>query len=464
VGGSGDGDQEVLTRTADNLYRTGQLDDAIATYDKAAVAAQDTQQVFVLRYKAALIEHGRQNHQAAADRLRRLSLEMPEHARSADVHLLAAWNAAQRVQSDPHALPHYQRLLVEHVENWPAGATTDTARFWLGRLQESQGELGAAAATYQAISVDAPQYEPAIRAAARCLREQLDRLRKTPGAEERTADLARSAARFFEQQIRGPLQDASQTWTPLDRFCAEQAARFWLQADPAHASEAEAVLTAALAGKPAPDASWKTVAQSLLVVALVGQPGKREQAEQILRDSGDTGPEPLLEVLSAVAALSRSAGAASGRELAALQLAVTDRLAEHRTELDGSTRRLLDTLRAEALLHGGRRDEARDAYRQLAEDYPDDGSIQEAYGDLLLSAGDSGSVQEALQQWRRVAARSRPHEARWYRAKYAVVSALIHLKQHQEAAERIRYLLQVPPGVQDPVWEAKFETLLQRCE
>jgi hypothetical protein len=465
VGGSSDaGNVELLTRTADNLYRTGQLDEAISAYDKAAEASDDVQQAFELRYKAALIEHSRRNHRAAAEKLRRLSLNVPEHDRAADVHLLAAWNAAQDVKTDRAAVSRYEAILAEHLANWPARPTADSARLWLGRLQESRGQLEAAAATYQAISRNARHDEEALHAAARCLSGQLEQLQDTSGAEDDSGELARSAAQYFERQIRGLLQNGRQSWTPLDRFCAEQAARFWLQANPPRASEAEAVLTAALAGEPAPDTQWKTTAQSLLVVALAGQPGKRNQAEQMLQESGEAAPQQLLEILSAVATISRSASAASRQELAALQLAVTGRMAEHQSELDRDTRRLLDAIRAESLLLADRRAEALDAYRQLAEDHPADGSVQEAYGDLLLSIGDAASLREALQQWRWIAARSRPHEDRWYRAKHAVVAALIALGQNREAADRVRYLLEVPPGVQDAAWKAKFEKLLERCE
>jgi hypothetical protein len=463
----GAGDVEVLIRTADNLYRTGQLDEAATAYDQAAEAAAgsgDLQQAFALHYKAALVEHSRQNHQAAADRLRALGLQMATHERAADVHLLAAWNAAQLVRQDPTAVQQYEQILSEHVARWPAATSSDTARFWLGQLLESQGQVERAAVAYQAITAQAEQYEQALHAAARCLDAQLQAANKGADPAQPARELAAAAAAFFEQQIRAVLDDPARSWTPRDRFCAAQAARFWLRADPALAPRAESVLHAALTGQPQPDADWKTAAQSQLVVALARQPDKRQQAEQKLQQLADASPTQLLEMLTAVTAAAPSTGGGTGQELAVLQLAVTDRLAAHRSELEPDKRRLLDQVRAESLLAAGRRAEALTAYRQLAEEYPDQGEIQEAYADLLLAVGDAASLRTALEQWRRIAARSRPHSQRWYRAKLAVATALLGLGERQEAAERIRYLLEVPPGVQEPQWQAKFAALLERCE
>jgi hypothetical protein len=45
-----------------------------------------------------------------------------------------------------------------------------------------------------------------------------------------------------------------------------------------------------------------------------------------------------------------------------------------------------------------------------------------------------------------------------------VASALHALGENKEAADRIRYLLTIPPRVKDPAWKTKFETLLEQCE
>ena len=74
--GSGDGSMEILGRTADDLYRKGRHDDAIAAYDKASDAARqagDAKRAFEFRYKAALVEQGRGEHDDACRRFQRLA-------------------------------------------------------------------------------------------------------------------------------------------------------------------------------------------------------------------------------------------------------------------------------------------------------------------------------------------------------------------------------------------------------
>ena len=465
IGGSGGAaDAEVLVRTADNLYRLGQLDEAVSAYEQAAAVAGeagDLEQAFSLRYKAALVEHSRQHHRAAADKLRSLGSDMPTNEKAADVHLLAAWNAAQLSRSDPAALPLYERILTEHLATWPAKSTSNTARLWLGRLRESQGDFAAAADAYQGVSRDAPQYDQAMRAAARCSHSHIDRLRNS-GQSYR--EFAESVALFFEEQIRGLLDDGSKTWTPTERFCAEQAARFWLETDSSGYRRAESVVSAALAGVPDPEPAWKNTAASVLIVALAGQQGKRAQAEATLLRLGDSSSDQLLEILSAVAEIQESSTESTKQELAGLQLAIVDKLSDRRSQLDPATLRSLDRIRAEALVLAGRRDEALATYARLASENPDDGPIQEAYAEQLVAAGDQESMQAALQQWRRVASRSNAHSERWYRAKYGIVSALHALGKKEEAADRIRYLLTIPPGVKDAKWKTRFETLLTQCE
>jgi tetratricopeptide (TPR) repeat protein len=440
------------------------LDEAVAAYEKAAAVAGDAgdlQQAFSLRYKAALVEHSRQHHRAAADKLRSLGSDMSTNEKAADVHLLAAWNAAQLSRSDPTALPLYEEILSEHLATWPAGSTTDTARLWLGRLRESQEEFAAAADAYQGVSRGTPPYDQAMRAAARCSHTHINRLRD---AGLPYGEFAETVALFFEEQIRGLLGDGSKSWTPTDRFCAEQAARFWLETDSSGYGRAESVLSAALAGVPDPDPAWKNAAESVLIVALAGQEGKRAQAEATLLRLGDGSPGQLLEILSAVAEIQASSPESTKRELAGLQLAVVDKLSNRRSQFDDATLRSLDQIRAQALVLAGRRDEALATYARLASENPDDGPIQEAYAEQLVAAGDQESMQAALEQWRRVASRSNAHSERWYLAKYGVASALHALGKKEEAADRIRYLLTIPPGVKDAKWKTQFETLLAQCE
>jgi len=250
----------------------------------------------------------------------------------------------------------------------------------------------------------------------------------------------------------------------LDRFCAEQAARIYLRFTTDGYAKAESVLGVAMGASPAPDPSWTAVAQSLLVIALAGQQGRRAEAEQVLMKIGADSPERLMEMLDGLAKIAESAGPQVKQELAKLQLAVADRLSSGPTQVAPEKQQMLERLRAESLVLAGRRPEAVAAYAELAKKNPNSGSIQEAYADLLLNGEDKASWQASLDQWRRVAARSRPRTDRWFKAKYSVALALWKLGERQQAADRIRYLQAIPPGLKNTAWEERFRELLKRCE
>ena len=465
IGGSaGSADVEVLARTADNMYRTGQLDEAVSAYDKAANAAMrsgDEQHAFAFRYKAALVEHTRKNYERASVKFRDLGRELPEHQKASDAHLLAAWNAAQLARAEPSALALYGDILVEHLTVWPESRSSHTARLWLGRLREGQREMESAVGAYQGVPRGAQEYDEALHGAARCWTNQLD---AALSAQQPRQELAEAAAGFFEGQLADLLSNPSQAWAPLDRFCAEQAARIRLRYTESGFARSELVLRAALDASPPPDGDWQTSAVSLLVVALAGQAAKHKEAEQMLLRLGNDSPQQLLAISSAVAEIGGSASEPSKRNLANLQLAVVEKLARGRTDFDDVTRQTLDRVRAESLLLAGRRAEGLQAYAQLTRDYPDSGRLQEAYAALLLAEGDQSSLTEALNRWRRVTARSRPQSERWYRAKYSVALALYRLGKKADAASRIQYLLATPPGLEGTAWKDKFTALLERCE
>ncbi len=458
------GDIDILGRAADDLYRQGQWDEAVKTYEQAgaaAGAAGDTDQAFALRYKAALVDHQRQQHDRAGQRLRRLALDLPDYQKAPDVHLLAAWNTAQLARSQPEFLELYGEILQEHIRRWPASNTADAARLWLGRLRESQRQWQAAAEAFQAVSGQYPEYESALRDAARCWTTALQ-LPKADGQSDVVA--ARAAAAAFQKKT--PLGDdpPSRPWTPADRFCAEQAARLLVEFTPDGYAEAERILQGALDGEPPPDASWRTSAESLRIVALAGQPTRRSLAEERLLSVGLSSPPQLLQILKGVAPILEAADPEVRQSLASLQVAVAERLWQQRDQLADDQRTMLHRVRAEALLLAGRDGQARTAYADLADQNPNDGEIQQAYAQLLLDGPSREDWQQALDAWRRIAARSRPQTELWYDARYAIASALVKLNQRDEAARRIRYLQALPPGLAGTPWEAKFQQLLDQCD
>ena len=465
IGGvRGAADVEVLTRTADNLYRKGQGDEAIAVYEKAAQVAAAANQLdlaFQLRYKAALVDQNRQRHENASEKLRMLGRDLRDEAKAAEAHLLAAWNAAQCSRADPAALDTYAEILAEHLRLWPQDKTADTARVWLGRLRESQQDWSAAAAAYQGVTRESDQFGESLEAAVRCRAKQFSRLRDR---RESTEAAAQTAADFLAQQIGPQLTDPSLPWTGQDRFCAEHAARFLVRHTPRGGPQAEVLLQASLSGKPPPDSKERGRAEAILVVALASQAGKIAEAERVVRRLSGQSPQLLLELLKDLSAIAESAPAEAQKELAALWLAALEALGSGTSQFDPAVQEELNRNRARSLAAAGRHDEATLAYRDLAAGHQDDAQLQAAYAELLLGGSDQKSWSEALDLWRRIAARSRPQTGLWYRAKYANSLALFKLGQKHEAADRIRYLQATTPGLQNTPWAQRFAELLRKCQ
>lgn len=456
------GDVQLLTRAADDLYRRSQWSEAVAAYEQAGEAAQtagDAQTAFQLRYKAALVCQQRGEHGEAQMRLRRLALDLPAQPEAAQAHLLAAWNAAQAVRSDPSLLDDYAKVLDEHLAQWPAGTTADTARIWLARVLESRQQWRPAAEAFQAVSRQHPEHEQAFRDAARCWSQAVQRA----GGEGEAAGLARAAADAFAR-LTPAAGETQKPWTPLDRFCAVQAATWLIDSTPDGYAQAERVLASALDGTPLPDPVWTTQAQTLLIIALAGQPTRRSLAEQRLQRARIETPSQLFRILEGLAQILASQEHRAGDPLTRLQRQVAQGLWERRDQLPAERLPRLERLRAQALLSAGGGQAALEAYAQLAQRYPDDGEIQRTHAQLLLDGTDRRSWEQALQAWRKIAARSRPATDDWYQARYAIAAALIRLGQHSEAAARIRYLQALPPGLQNTLWAARFQQLLEQCE
>ena len=456
-------DMELLARTADELYRQGQLAEAVQAYDQAARAARAAEapdRAFTWAYRAAWVLQTDQHHPEARKRLQELALATPDHPQAAAAHLLAAWNAAQVARDDPAKRAAYAAVLAEHVRKWPAGETADTARRWQGQLWESQHAWQAAAESYLRVSPHSDQYEASLQAAVRCWNRALD---ATAADGEAGEQLRAEAIAVLNEHLPGSTDGTAREWTPAARIAARQIAIWQLASVPAGHAEAQRVLELALQGAPPPDPIWLEQARMLQIAALAGQPDQHIAARQLWELLEEPSPANLLMLVRHMYPLTEKDDAELSEPVIQLLLDATARLETQAESWDGAERRFVRRIRAAALLAAGADQEARAAYEQLARDDPNDGRVQRAYAQLLLAAEDPESWQQALELWRTIAARSPPRTEAWYAARWGVSAALIQLGQEQEAARRIRYLQAIPPGLAGSGWEARFQELLDRC-
>lgn len=463
IGGGGE-NLTVLVRAAESFYRSGQVDRALAAYDRAAELAATSKQpdvAFDEAYTAAAIEQERGRRRQAAERFRRLALSAPAHPKASEAHLLAIYNSAQ-AQNDPApdepspSVGDYRALLDEHLQRWPTAASANQARIWLGRAHEHAKKWADAIAAYRGVTPDDEQAAAAVEAVAHCYKQWLAEL---AAADRPTLGVATDAARYFEGLVMSPRGELPERWSQTQRVAATSAAALWLQYTDEF-ERAERLLSAALAGADDAPGAWRATARSLDVFAVAAQ-GRRDEAAKRLGELVDGAPEQLLLVIEGLSRIAARATPTVRRELAALQLQAAELVRSKREALSVAQRRALDVAVFRGLAAAGRLDEAVEAARQFAAASPRDGAAQEEYARLLIDAADWSA---ALAAWRGIQQKCREGSDRWLRSAYYQALALKRIGKPAEAARLIKLTEGLHPELGGPELKARFHELLRESQ
>lgn len=425
---------DLLARTADSLLTQGRPDEALAALDQSiaqARAARRNSDAMALAFKAGMIEQRRRRFGEAAGRLQKAASESPREPRAAEAHLAALWNLAQQLREASAANvdvaasmesvqelgTRYAAWLGDHVRLWPDSATSNQAWSWLGAWHEAHRNWKAAIDAYRHVPADSPLAMEAWRGVVRGeanLWLTATETRESAGAVgvEQRESRARALWEWFEK------------FPPSEQ---------------------------------ATDEERQSVA-ALRLAAALWIPGKEAEVRRVIADSPTPSNEVMANLLRATRELLRNSTASRRTLLGTVAGEMCEKYGLRRQEMTEDGRRALDGLRAEALVAMGKRQAAVDAYRALATASPQDGATQQAYAELLEVGTDNGDWQAALDQWRRIAAKSPPRTTRWYRAKLGVATMLIRLGKHDEAEKFIRFLEAAPPGLPEP-WRGEFAKL-----
>jgi len=458
----GAGTTAILSRAADSLYLKGEFDQAIAAYEQAASRASeaaDPESAFQLRYKAGLVQQERRQFADAARRLRELALGLRTHSKASQAHLLAAWNAAQAVRHDPPAATLYGELLEEHARTWPAAASLGQAQLWLGELRESQRRPLEAAEAYTRVPPDSEHFPAAVVGAARSWTQTFQQQRAA--GEVDRAQLA--AALNFFTSAAGLEAGDKRALREAERQAALTAAELTLDFGAGSAAQAESLLRAALSRSSDAPEAWRAAVSTRLIVAVAAQPGKRRDAQELLAEAAAASPAQQLQMVAGLADVVKKSAANERPAVATLLLEAIESLSRDRSQLDRSAQVQLDQIHADALLAAGRASEALNLMARLARENPDSGQIQERHASILVEVGDPKALQQGLDEWRKIAARSKPRTERWLRAKYSVALAQFKLGDVAGATTLLRYMLETPPGLKGSAWQERYEALLTRC-
>ena len=460
--GSGDGSVDILRRTADELYRKGNLDDAIAAYDKAAAAASQAaapDQSFELAYKAALVLQQQKKHAEAATRFKKLAIAQKTHPFAANSHLLAIANARQASAAAGKWLESYPELLQEHLANWASGDSTSTVAFWLGEFEAGRRSWSDAIEAFSQVTADSEHFADSIKKLGECW---LLRLAEIGAIEPSAAEELQRAEGALRQIIVGDDGQLPTEWSPAARESVIALANIRLRYGGGNLAETESLLKSAMAASLEATDAWRVVAESLLVGIVARQPGRESDARQMLTQVGEASTSQLFALFQQIAGIMDAATGTAQSDLANLVADVAKRLESKRDELDEMQSVVVDRSLAKALTATNDLPAAYALLSQLAQDHPNDAAIQEEYAHFLLASGDDSHWQQALDQWRRVAARTRPRTDRWFRAKYSVALAQFKLQDKAGAAKLIRYL-QATEDLQQSGIANEFDALLLRC-
>ena len=459
------GNTAVLIRTAQNLYQRKQFDEAVAAFERAAASAGSTGdkgREFELRLAASRILHDQGHSKEALRCFRSLSLANTTDPRAGDTHLWAIINAAKLAklakQSETPSLISYHELLSEHLQHWPSSTTADTVRWWLGRLEEHQADWSEAVDAYIGISTEFDQFPDVVHACGRCWLRLLEQKKRSgvPFDSE-----ARQAVAYHNRVIHGGREAWPERWGTAVRASTIWSARIRLRYQSDYA-EVEQLLLAALNGVGEQPEEWRFELEMLLVVAKSGQ-RRYQDASVLLQRLLPAQPQQLIQLAGELQLLSPELDPSDRVHLANLQLEALAGIAPVQDQLDPAELSSLGYIEARALANAERFEEALKAYERLAQANPDNADAQIGLAEQLLHAEDVSRLAQARNKWREIANRTRPKSEQWYQAKYSLALAHYKLGDEKRAADIIRLVQAVPPGLESTQWKKKFLELLALC-
>ena len=454
------GDAALLAKAAESLYQQGNAAGAIEVYDQAfakALEGKQTDVAFAAAFTAAAIEQQRGRHLLAAERFLKLTETLPTHGRAAEAHLAGIFNFAQSLATLKNGdevqagFARYAALLSEHVAKWPQDATTAQARVWLGRLRQRQRDWPAAVAAFAGISPTSAAANDAVAGLADCFAAQFAAIHNS-GQVVATNE----AERVFASFAPGLPERVNDPQLPLARRAAKALAQLWLEFTDDRSARAATLLAQLAATTDLPEDERLGI-ETLLVAADVGAGRIPAASERIATLKA----VPAGEGAIAAGALNRMIAqqpAAARTQIAPIVL----RLFELRRLNEQQTGPSL--AEAQALATVGRTAEARRVWETVAKAAPQDGDVQEAFAEFLLTLPDRESTVAAQTKWREVERAAGESSPRWYRARLGLARCYLKSGDKARAVQLLELTAALHPDLGGPTLKAQFEAIAAQCK
>ncbi|GAB6186060.1 hypothetical protein [Thermopirellula anaerolimosa] len=479
-GGSTLGDDDAMSAVAaENAFRAGRIEEALAGYDRAqAAAARRGGAVDAFRYglTAAAIASDRGDHREAFRRFAELADRFGDQPQAAEADLMAIHHLAVLVQSDPaQYLDTFLSRIRTFLSRHPGHPKAGELRLRLAQSLELMGKRREAAEEYWQLVLSLPgptdpQEEAdrtrrwsAMDGFARCESEYFQSI--VAAGKDPAAEVAEVAARLdaWVQQVR----QADSGDTAIRDPAVREAIRLSAQMRLEHhlpAQQAAAGLATAIQEAESAQLPQQEYAEILFLAAVARILSGDRTVPPLSPGSWDA--DTLRRVMqSGDCVLQAITDEAAKRRLAEFLVGLTDGLeASRRSSWTSAERQAFGESRARWLTLARRLDAALQAYGELAERLPDRGDIQEAMVLLLVQKADTASLEAALNRLLELTRRSPEGSARWFRAKYLTAWCLARLNRRRQAAELIAVVETLYPDLGGSETRELFLQLKRQCE
>ncbi|WP_197531409.1 hypothetical protein [Posidoniimonas corsicana] len=435
---------EILVSDAEKLYRGKRPKQAVAKYDQASALAFTegaSGRAFELSRTAAAILQSVGEEAEAGQRLRRLAIANGTHPDAGATHRAAIACLAKSADADPQS---YEEALREHIDNWPDAKSTPAIEGRLISWLASQRRWAELLPMLESVAVDDPRFPDAAGLYA----DAVIGVRRQGDA----AELLRRATGQLQPSITGDDNRWPDEWTPHQRAAALGLARIHLAYGDAGPQYPYRLLAAAVSGRPASDAQWRSVAVPLLVEAAVAA-GHPEQAAAAAADLPADNSPALRRLVGFLEARLRESSA----DESAAKLLLTATRDASRDDAPGWLRRG----RAAALAASGEHEAAQELLASLDEESRAGPDYDRLSALALAGKTDADSRRRAVRLWRRVESRQQPGSQGWHEARLARIELLAQLGRRDEA----RKLLSLTAALYPPpklAAQAELRTRLQR--
>ena len=422
---------DTLVTTAEYLFRTGRLQEAVDAYDRAAGLAfreEANGRAYELARTAAAIVRSQGQSFAAAERFRRAALSESRRADASATHRLAILTASEVLQTaSPHptrdhrAEELYQELLGEHLRTWPEAESVAEVRWWQATWLARKGQQQELVSLLSTIKQADPRYAQAIRLLGEAYLTAAQEAANDPRSHQA---LLVEATSSLQAVITGNDNRWPARWTPLQRQTALTLAKL-------HGGDyAQKLLSKAIDSSPPPqDKTWLDEAQAVLLVLLVDA-GKAGEASQRVAANPLRTPSTVRRLL---VALQQRLQAASDASVAELMLALLRTAAGN--DQDG---RWKAPFAAAALAASGRTDEAVAVYENLLAQQPRDARLRLELATLLATTTNPEQLQRAVDSFATVEQGVTKGGSLWWDARIGRLRALMASGHHEQASKLLR--------------------------